>query len=314
MSAAGRPEPMSGLLLVDKPTGMTSHDVVSRVRRIFGQREVGHTGTLDPMATGLLVLALGNATRVARFIEAKEKHYEGTVQLGVATDSYDADGQVTERAPVPALARERVEAVLAALVGPMSQSPPPFSAVKVEGERLYKKARRGEGIEGPPRTIEVYDLSLAELREDALEIRARVSKGTYVRSLAVAIGHGLELPAHLSRLRRTAVGQLLVSEARPLDALEGRPEELRAIETVLGEMPKVRLDAHGLIQVGFGKPPLARWIRPGLEGSPAAGDPVLLLDPEGRAAALGFTLYDAKAMAGVSESTQVLKYACVLRR
>lgn len=125
MSPSTRGPAESGLLLVDKPQGMTSHDVVAQVRRIFGQREVGHTGTLDPMATGLLVLALGHATRVARFIEAKEKHYEGTVRLGIATDSYDADGEVTETKPVPPLDRAEVEAVLAGLVGPMLQRPPP---------------------------------------------------------------------------------------------------------------------------------------------------------------------------------------------
>lgn len=314
MSPSTRGPAESGLLLVDKPQGMTSHDVVAQVRRIFGQREVGHTGTLDPMATGLLVLALGHATRVARFIEAKEKHYEGTVRLGIATDSYDADGEVTETKPVPPLDRAEVEAVLAGLVGPMLQRPPPYSAVKVDGERLYRKARRGEAVEGPPRTVQVYGLELLELTADGLEIRTRVSKGTYIRSLAVAIGRGLDLPAHLTRLRRTAVGQLEVSKAHRLDDLQGTPEELLSIETVLADLPKVRLDGHGLIQVSYGKPPLARWIRPGLVGAPAVGDPVLLLDAEGRAAALGFALYDAAAMAAVPEATQVLKYACVLRR
>lgn len=310
----GRRPAASGLLLVDKPQGVTSHDVVAAVRRIFGQREVGHTGTLDPMATGLLVLALGAATRVARFIEAKEKRYEGTVTLGVATDTYDAEGQVTETRPVPELDRARVEAALAGLEGPMSQKAPPFSAVKVGGERLYRKARRGEAVEGPARTVQVYALRLQALAGAQLEIEARVSKGTYVRSLAVALGQALELPAHLSRLRRTGIGQLSVAEASPLAGLEGRPEELRSIESVLGDLPRVRLDKHGMIQVGYGKPPLARWVRPGLEGAPAAGDPVLLVDEDGRAAALGFALYDAEALAGVAESTQVLSYACVLRR
>lgn len=206
--------------MVDKPDGMTSHDVVDVVRDVAGQRKVGHTGTLDPSATGVLVLCLGRATRLVRFLQAGRKRYVAGITFGLTTTTQDADGDVLRERDTSALTREDVEAVLPAFRGEIEQVPPMVSAVRVGGERLHERARRGETVEREPRTVTVHELSLEEF-EPGPRARARVvavcSAGTYVRTLAHDLGEELGVGASLSSLRRTVNGAFTVAEAHPLE-------------------------------------------------------------------------------------------------
>jgi tRNA pseudouridine55 synthase len=305
-----RPPAFTGFALVDKPGGCTSHDVVQRIRRIFGQRQVGHTGTLDPMATGLLVVALGHATRLAQFVEARDKAYAATVELGVGTDTYDADGTVTARAPFRG-DTAAVDRALAELEGEIEQKVPAYSAVKVDGQRLYARARRDEAVQLPTRRVTVHRLRRVVLEGSRLEIETRVSKGTYVRSLAVQIGAALEVPAHLAALRRTSVGALDVAGARPLEAFEGRAEELVTPAEVLQDLPAVTLDARGVRAVGFGQPlpPAALTTRRGPAWRPGA--PVVLEDASGRVLAVAEPA-EGGGDAGEGSRVSPLRYRCVL--
>jgi len=211
----------NGLLLVDKPQGLTSHDVVARVRRILHEKKVGHAGTLDPMATGLLVLAVGSSTRLLRFAQSETKRYCGAVQFGVATDSLDADGAVVERRPVPTLTREGVDNATSAMLGRQMQTPPMVSAIKIDGQRLHELARRGVEVERAPREITVSSFALTAT-EDATVWRFDVvcSVGTYVRVLLSDVARSLGTVGHLVELRRLASGSHSVDDALTLEALD----------------------------------------------------------------------------------------------
>jgi tRNA pseudouridine55 synthase len=214
-----------GLLLVDKPAGCTSHDVVQRLRRILRQKKIGHCGTLDPEATGLLLLTLGQATRLTRFLIRAPKVYEGTVQFGVTTDTYDAVGQVTARAATDGLTAEAVLAAMPALVGTYEQSPPPFCARKVGGVRFYELARRGEEVPETTKEVTVYELSpLGELEDAKLRFRLACSSGTYARSIAHDLGRALGCGGHLAALRRTKVGTFTLDRALTIDEIARRVE------------------------------------------------------------------------------------------
>lgn len=220
MAKGSRAEsPLTGILCVDKPAGWTSHDVVAKVRRLSGQRQIGHTGTLDPMATGLLVLCLGRATRLVEYMTGHGKAYEGTIQLGAATTTDDAEGEVTESAPVPPLTGEDLARVAAEFTGTIQQVPPAFSAVKVGGQRAYAVARRGGDVTLAARPVTIHSLALEVEAPDRLGIRVECGAGTYVRSLARDIGVALGTRAHLWALRRTQVGAFTLADAVPLDAL-----------------------------------------------------------------------------------------------
>jgi len=218
---------MNQVLIIDKPAGMTSHDVIDHVRRILGLRSVGHLGTLDPAATGVLPLVVGNFTRLAQFYLGAEKQYEGTIRLGNATDTYDADGEPTgpeeERRAAAARARtidkDRVREAASRFLGAIEQLPPPFSAKKIKGIPAYKLARRREEVQLAPVSVTVHELDL-HLQSDALvSFRARVSSGTYIRSIAHDLGHTLGCGAHLESLRRTAHGEFTLADAHTLEAL-----------------------------------------------------------------------------------------------
>jgi tRNA pseudouridine55 synthase len=220
---------MNGILLVDKPVGMTSHDVVDRIRRAAGIRRVGHTGTLDPAATGLLVLCLGAATRLSEFLTRLDKVYEGAMQLGVVTNSYDMDGKVVEERPVPPFDPAQIQRVLDQFSGEIMQIPPMVSAVKVGGERLYKKARKGEMIEREPRPVIVSEFRLLGYESPIIDFRVRCSRGTYVRTLCFDVGEELGCGATLKQLRRTSVGAHSVADALPVDAFTGREDVERRL-------------------------------------------------------------------------------------
>ncbi|MBX7160891.1 MAG: tRNA pseudouridine(55) synthase TruB, partial [Acidimicrobiia bacterium] len=206
------------MVLVDKPHGLTSHDVVSRARRALDIRRVGHSGTLDPMATGLLVLGVGWAARLLRFTDTAAKTYEAEVTLGVETDTWDADGDTIRTAAV-AVGPDEVDDALAAFVGDISQVPPMYAAIKVGGEKLYDIARRGEEVEREPRPVTVHSIDVTATEADRVRFTISASAGTYVRSIAHDLGTALGCGAHLSGLRRVAIGRHEVGDAVTLPGL-----------------------------------------------------------------------------------------------
>ncbi len=219
---SGRGCVAEGFVLVDKARGWTSHDVVARCRGIFGQRRIGHAGTLDPMATGLLVVGLGRATRLLRFVQEAPKTYDAVAVFGVATDSLDADGAILTQEPME-FTEDDLRAVVPRFLGVISQVPPMVSAVKVEGQRLYRLARRGVEVERAPRSVEIHSLDIIEVTPGAYpEVTFRVTcgSGTYVRVLADDLAGALGGRAHLSALRRTAIGPHQVTAAHEITALE----------------------------------------------------------------------------------------------
>lgn len=214
-----------GLLLLDKPTQCTSHDVVQQARRILRQKKIGHCGTLDPDATGLLLLTLGKATRLTRFLIRAPKVYEGLLRFGVTTDTYDASGRVLAEAPTAGLTEDAVRAAMATFVGTHAQSPPPYSAKKVGGVRYYELARRGEEVPETSKDVTVYEFSpLGTLADDRLAFRLACSSGTYARSLAHDLGRRLGCGAHLAALRRTRIGAFEVEKALTLETLSALVE------------------------------------------------------------------------------------------
>lgn len=217
-----------GVLLVDKPQGMTSHDIVARMRRVFRIKKIGHAGTLDPMATGLLLILVGKATKVSQYLMSMDKEYTGTVKLGEVTDSQDADGEIVATAPVPELSQADVEKEMKTFMGDQYQTPPMYSAKKVNGQKLYKLARQGKTIEREPRVIHVsrYDVTNFNLPEVSFIVGS--SKGAYIRTLAHDLGERLGCGGHLNSLRRTAVAQFRIEDSNTLEAIENMaPSELR---------------------------------------------------------------------------------------
>jgi tRNA pseudouridine55 synthase len=251
---------IKGILIIDKPPGMTSHDVVEQVRSIFKIRQVGHTGTLDPFATGVMVLCLGRATRVARYFEGLDKAYRSTLKLGVVTDTGDGDGIVQEVRAVPELSPEQIESALQPFRGTIAQQPPAYSAVKVAGERLYVRARRGEEVSAPLRQVTVRTLQLESLEGDEVTLFVECSKGTYIRSLAYDIGQLLGCGAHCSSLVRTTVGPFAIEEALGLEDLEdlgerGALEKLLGLDEALSRfLEPVRLTPQGASFLAHGRP------------------------------------------------------------
>jgi len=210
---------LDGALLVDKPVGPTSHDVVDRIRRRFGIKKVGHCGTLDPNATGLLIIVLGRGTKLSERLMADDKVYEGTIRFGVATDSYDADGNVTETRPVPPLTLEQLNEACVPFLGDIQQTPPMVSAIKKDGVPLYKLARKGVEVERAARLVHIYNFRFTAYTEPLGQFRLACTKGTYVRSVAHELGQQLGCGAHLANLRRTVSGRFDVADALPLDAI-----------------------------------------------------------------------------------------------
>jgi len=283
-----------GVLVIDKPRGPTSHDVVARVRRALGTRAVGHAGTLDPMATGVLVVAVGEATKLVRWLTEDAKSYRATVALGVETDTLDAEGQAVERAPIPAsLTLERARAVASErFSGTITQRPPAFSAIKVGGRPLHERARRGEVVEVPEREVTVHRLEVLALEAGALELSMDVSKGFYVRSLARDLARALETRGHLSALRRTRSGSFELAGALEGARLwlaasgdEAAREEVRAAlvspAAACAGMERVVLDAEGVSNARHGRP-----IDAAHSGAPL-GAPLALFDESERLIAIG---------------------------
>jgi tRNA pseudouridine55 synthase len=277
---------VDGLVVVDKPAGCTSHDVVARLRRIYGLRRVGHAGTLDPDATGVLLVGLGRATRLLRFLTETGKVYRGEVAFGVATDTLDAAGTETDRRPMPELTADDVEAVLPRFVGTIAQIPPMVSAVKVEGRRLHERARQGEVVERAPRTVRIDRIDLEGFTSGDYP-RARLlvecGPGTYIRSLAADLGEALAGCAHLAWLRRLRVGPFPVEEARTLEEIAGDPDKavLSMIEGVR-HLARVDVDGDTARAVSHG----AVFPVTALGGDDDGPGPLAVVGPDGRLLAL----------------------------
>jgi tRNA pseudouridine55 synthase len=241
--------PISGILLLDKPIGLTSNAALQQVKRLYRAAKAGHTGNLDPLASGLLPICFGEATKFSAFLLDSDKRYLGTCKLGVTTTSADAEGEVLERKPVGKYSRAEVEAVLAKFLGEIEQIPPMHSAIKVNGQPLYKLAHQGKEIAREPRRITIYSLDLISLEGDELVLDVHCSKGTYVRTLAEDIGRELGCGAHLSALRRTAAGPFSIERAVSLaelehlaeDGLAGLDRYLLPVEAALGDWPEIVL-------------------------------------------------------------------------
>ena len=211
---------MNGVVIIDKPQGLTSHDVVNRVRRILGQRSVGHLGTLDPSATGVLPIVVGNFTRLAQFYAQSEKKYEGVIRFGFSTTTYDADGEAVGLVQHVVLQAEEVHALAEKFRGVLQQTPPPFSAKKIAGVPAYRLARKREIVALKPVEVEIKEFSILNVEGDRAGFRAHVSSGTYLRSIAHEMGERLGCGAHLAELRRTAVAEFAVEESHTLDELD----------------------------------------------------------------------------------------------
>jgi tRNA pseudouridine55 synthase len=210
---------LDGAILIDKPAGPTSHDVVDAIRRTFGIKKVGHCGTLDPNATGLLIIVLGRGTKLSEKLMGDDKVYEGTIEFGVATSSYDVDGEIVETKTVPPLALDHLNTLAAEFIGDQMQMPPMVSAIKKNGVPLYKLARKGVEVEREPRLVHIYNFRFTKYSEPRGEFRLACTKGTYVRSIAHDLGQKIGCGAHLSTLRRSVSGKFDVADAAPLDAV-----------------------------------------------------------------------------------------------
>jgi tRNA pseudouridine55 synthase len=273
--------PLSGLLNIDKPKGITSHDVVNRIRKLAGQRKVGHAGTLDPMATGVLLVCLGQATRLIEYLVPGRKQYRATIRFGMTTDTLDAEGQTTTQNDLAGLTESRLREILPAFVGEIEQIPPLFSAIKKEGQPLYKRARAGEIVEVEPRRVTIHELTWVEWQAPDLTVDITCSPGTYIRSLARDLGQAAGPGAHLAGLVRTASGSWQLAEAVPLEQLEHEAAQSTAtwqrhiypLDQAIAYLPQVILSAEAVTDVQQG-----RQIQ--LELAPGAADLGIVSYPE----------------------------------
>lgn len=272
----------SGILLIDKPAGITSHDVVARTRKRAGTRKVGHAGTLDPMATGLLVLGINNSTRLLTYLVGLDKEYFATIRLGSATNTDDADGdpiEVADPARVDALTGASVSAALGPLTGVISQVPSSVSAIRVDGKRAYTLVREGETVELPARSVTVSALEVLDSRREVglydLDVRVRCSSGTYIRAIARDLGAALGVGGHLTALRRSMIGPFSVADAADLESLDVAAALLSPATIATLLFPVFALDSDQAVDLGHGKRLVAE--RP--EGPPG---PVAAIAPDGR--------------------------------
>ncbi len=285
-----------GLTIVDKPQGLTSHDVVARMRRLARTRKVGHAGTLDPMATGVLVLGLGRATRLLGYISGQDKAYTATIRLGVATVTDDAEGEVTSSSSAHEVGEDAIRVGLASLTGSIEQVPSSVSAIKVDGRRSYARVRAGEDVVLPGRPVTVFALDLITITRPTpdlidLQVSVECSTGTYVRALARDLGTGLGVGGHLTALRRTRVGGFYIEEARTLEDLVDAPVTQDLATAVRRSLPAITVDADTARALGYGQ----RVMASGLAGVYGVFDPTgaavaLVEDLDGQARpVVGFT-------------------------
>jgi tRNA pseudouridine55 synthase len=242
-----------GLVVVDKPGGLTSHDVVSRVRRLAGTRKVGHAGTLDPMATGVLVLAVDRATRLLGHLTLTDKRYDATIRLGVSTTTDDAEGETLETRSTEGLTEDEVRAGLDALTGEIDQVPSSVSAVKIDGKRAYARVREGEQVELPPRRVTIHAIEVTAIELPDVRVSVHCSSGTYIRAIARDLGAALGVGGHLTALRRTAVGPFTLDHARTLEQLTDHFEVTPIAEAARAAFPARELDDSQAADVRVGR-------------------------------------------------------------
>ena len=247
---------MNGILIVDKPAGCTSHDVVQRVRKALRQRSVGHAGTLDPLATGVLVVAVGEGTKLVSHLQSDDKRYQVTIALGAETDSHDADGEVTETADVPPLDAAMVEQALQPFIGRHPQEAPKLSAIKVGGTPLHRRMRRGEDVEAPVREVDLYEATVDEVSQDALRLSLHCGKGFYVRSLARDLARALGTLGHVKVLRRTASGAFSIENGLYGDQMTAEviAERLIPLKEACEALTRVELTDDGVVHARHGRP------------------------------------------------------------
>ena len=247
---------MNGILVVDKPAGCTSHDVVQRVRKALRQRSVGHAGTLDPLATGVLVVAVGEGTKLVSHLQSDDKRYQVTIALGAETDSHDADGEVTETADVPPLDARTVEQALQPFIGRHPQEAPKLSAIKVGGTPLHRRMRRGEDVEAPVREVDLYEATVDEVSQDALRLSLHCGKGFYVRSLARDLARALGTLGYVKVLRRTASGAFSIENGLYGDQMtaEAIAERLIPLKEACAALTRVDLTDDGVVHARHGRP------------------------------------------------------------
>ena len=264
------PSAPQGLLVIDKPSGPTSHDMVARVRRATGVKRVGHAGTLDPLATGVVVVGIGRATRLLRFVQESSKEYLAQVRFGIATDSLDADGRVIWKEPMP-VSRAAIESALTGFRGKVEQIPPMVSAIQIDGRRLHELARAGQEVERQPRPVEIYRIEVTGFEGGEFPLatmQIECSKGTYVRVLADDIARSLGGRAHLEGLRRTRVGGFGLEGSLTPESLDGWKGALLPVSSAVASLPRLVIDDEQRIRVGHGRPLDA----PGLDGDIAVVD------------------------------------------
>lgn len=240
---------MDGIIIINKPSGCTSHDIVSKIRKKLNIKKVGHTGTLDPLATGVLPILLGNATKLSKYLINHDKKYIATIKLGVKTDTADIEGIVLEKQEVPQISEKQIIEVLDSCIGKQKQIPPMYSAIKVKGKKLYEYARNGENIEVEPRDIEIYNIELIQYKDNNIKFKVACSKGTYIRSLCENIAQKLNTVGTMLELKRTQVGIFKIEEAAELEELltNGINEEnLITTEKLFAKRPKVILNQNQL--------------------------------------------------------------------
>ena len=292
---------ITGILNLDKPVGITSHDVLIQVRRLSGEKKAGHCGTLDPMAGGVLLVCLGQATRAARFLSSERKQYRATVRLGWESDTLDKTGRIISRREPRGLTREQLEQALADFRGPIQQIPPMFSAIKKDGQPLYKLARQGLSIQRPPRQVHIYALELLEFDPPYFSLHIECSAGTYIRSLAADIGKKLGCGALLWRLTRTACGRFQLKDSLSLEQLAQLASSKRLAQAVidlnqaLAHLPPALLKQEALEPLRNGSPlkqALVRELPPGL----SKGQFLRLLSPGGQLLAIAQTLVSCNGL------------------
>ena len=272
---------MDGLLIIDKPAGITSHDVVARVRRALHTKRVGHTGTLDPFATGVMVILVGKATRLAQFLDKDEKEYEAVIRFGFETDTGDNTGTPKSEADGPrTIAADQVESVLARFRGTIMQTPPMYSAKKVEGQKLYELARRGVVVDRKPVEVSISKLEILSSADTSARIRVGCSAGTYIRTLAEDIGREIGIGAHLTELRRTRAGRFTIDEAVKLDDVG--QTDLRPVELAVEHLPAFSLREDRVAKT------LNGMSTRDLSGTFADGELVRMTVPSGELVAIGF--------------------------
>ncbi len=303
--------------MVDKPTGVTSHDVVQELRRILGTKRVGHTGTLDPGASGVLLACVGKGTRVAQFLTGYDKEYRAVIRLGATTDTYDGEGEIKETKEECQVSSERIIDAINSFRGEIWQLPPLHSAIKYKGKRLYQYAREKKEVERTKRKVEIKEISIMDVNMPYVELKVSCSKGTYLRSLAHDVGQKLGCGAYLFSLRRTKVGPYGLQDALSPERIwevkkEGKINEaLISIEEALAHLPSVAVREDSVARVQHGVPLVSSSVSK-VEGSFEPGQTVSITDEQGRIIAMGKALSPSEKFRDSSYKSQLVEYLRVL--